>query len=49
MTCRYNEVTSRALSESDRLVFQERLEGEETEGGGGNEGGTECSGVDASD
>lgn len=29
MTCRYNEVTSRALSESDRLVFQERLEGEE--------------------
>lgn len=32
MTCRYNKVTSRALSESNRLVFQERLEGEENGG-----------------
>lgn len=36
MTCRYNKVTSRALSERNRLVFQERLEGEKT-GGGGDE------------
>lgn len=35
-TCRYNEVISRDLSESKRLVFQERSEGRVE---GGREGG----------